>query len=419
MEPKKNLYKEWCEEKEREIEKEEEKERMNKGRELTIEEIKEIRKRLGKKLDVFHVITILPYIKDSETMKEITKIGKKYSRLYKELRTNPYELITKDDKKMFSHVDTLKIYTPVGVEEWMRKLEENKVTNQWYELSKKDREYVNLYRCDLGICRTRLNRLSLLDYNLTYDKHRTGISMNDIGRVIAPMFKKLTNIEIELEPRYKKCERGNKELIFVQDNDIRERKKIIMKENAMDIAMSENEIIKVPDEWKYIPKYGFSSGLFKYIKMHENIKIIKREAFYGCENLIQIIIPKSVILIGNSAFEECENLQEVIFLEERTKKIKIEECAFSICERLKQITFPDQCEEIGNMILMGCKQLEYVHFPKIYPRKDDVLSTFMLDGCINLKKIEISRRCKKNKMELIEQLGLPMNKVDEIEIVYI
>lgn len=418
---KRNLYKEWCEEKKMEIEKEEEKERMNKGRELTMEEIKEIRKRLGNKLDVYHVVTILPYIRDRETMKEITQVGKKYEYLYKELRANPYEIVTKSDKEMFSHVDTLKIYTPKGVEEWMEKLREEKEKGVKVprELNKEEREYMRVHRSDLGMNKTRLNRLALLDYNVSHDKHRTGISMNDIGRVVAPVFKEVTNIEVELDPWYKSQEKGGKELKFVQDNDMKSCKKAAIKGEAMDMAESGDEIITIPEEWKYIPRYGFSSGLFKYVKMHENIKIIKGFAFYNCEYLVQIVIPRSVLLIEREAFEECINLREVIFLEERTKKIKISDFVFSTCEQLKRIRFPDRCEEIGNMVLMGCIRLEYVHFPKMYPRKDEILSVLLLEGCRNMKKIEISRRCEKDKVELVEQLGLPTSKAEEIEIVYI
>lgn len=419
MEPKKrNLYKEWCEERKMEIEKEIEKERMKKGRELTMEEIKEIRKRLGMKLDVFHVVAVLPYIRDRETMKEITQVGKKYENLYKELRANPYEIVTKSDKEMFSHVDTLKIYTPKGVEEWMEKLRDEKVPKP-RELNKEEREYVKVHRSDLGMNKTEINRLALLDYNLSHDEHRTGISMNDLGRVVAPVFKEVTNIEVELDPWYKSQEKGGKELKFVQDNDMRYRKKVAMKGEAGDMAESGDEIITIPEEWRYIPRYGFSSGEFKYVKMHENIKIIKGFAFYNCEYLVQIVIPRSVILIEREAFEECVNLREVIFLEERTKKIKIGDFVFSTCEQLKRIRFPDRCEEIGNMVLMGCERLEYVHFPKMYPRKNEPLSVLLLEGCTNMKKIEISQRCEKDKVELLEQLGLPTSKAEEIEIVYI
>lgn len=421
MEPKRNLYKEWCEERKMEMEREIEKERMNKGRELTMEEIKEIRKRLGMKLDVYHVITVLPYIRDRETMKEITQIGKKYENLYKELRTNPYEIVTESDKKMFSHVDTLKIYTPKGVEEWMEKLRDEKEEKvpKLRGLNKEEREYVKVHRSDLGMCKTGINRLALLDYNLSHDEYRTGISMNDVGRVVAPVFKEVTNIEVELDPWYKSQEKGGKELKFVQDNDMRYRKKVAIKGEAMDMAESGDEIIRIPEEWRYIPRYGFSSGLFKYVKMHENIKIIKGFAFYNCEYLVQIVIPTSVILIEREAFEECINLREIIFLEERKKKIKIEDFVFSTCEQLKRIRFPDRCEEIGNMVLMACERLEYVHFPKMYPRKNEILSVLLLEGCTNVKKIEISRRCEKDKVELIEQLGLPTSKAEEIEIVYI
>ena len=41
-------------------------------------------------------------------------------------------------------------------------------------------------------------------------------------------------------------------------------------------------------------------------------KIICDKAFYSCKALSSIVIPKSVINIGNSAFGECMNLTHIV-----------------------------------------------------------------------------------------------------------
>jgi hypothetical protein len=57
----------------------------------------------------------------------------------------------------------------------------------------------------------------------------------------------------------------------------------------------------------------------------------------GCKGLKSIVIPESVMLIGESAFENCKRLKEVTIL---GIVKKIENCAFAGCNVIKTVKVP-------------------------------------------------------------------------------
>ena len=74
-------------------------------------------------------------------------------------------------------------------------------------------------------------------------------------------------------------------------------------------------------------------------------------AFYGCNNLENIIIPSSVHHIGDRAFYDCTNLNVVIFNSE--KDVNIGEDAFQNCKSVTYLTEnqeKDETENNGNVI---------------------------------------------------------------------
>lgn len=88
------------------------------------------------------------------------------------------------------------------------------------------------------------------------------------------------------------------------------------------------------------------------------MKKIDRCAFCGCENILSISIPDSVLSIGDRAFSDCESLSKVD-LGQSLRSIGKE--AFSDCINLRDITIPESVTEIGenafsripNLIIRG------------------------------------------------------------------
>ena len=115
--------------------------------------------------------------------------------------------------------------------------------------------------------------------------------------------------------------------------------------------------------------------------IHEDTKVIMGRAFGG-STMTSIVIPDSVVEIGDEAFAECENLQSVVI----GNGVKtIGNNAFYCCESLSDITFGDSLESIGNLSFSACYALEELVLP-------DGLVTIgeqAFASCNSLKKVVI------------------------------
>ena len=93
--------------------------------------------------------------------------------------------------------------------------------------------------------------------------------------------------------------------------------------------------------------------------IHEDTKVIMGRAFGG-STMTRIVIPDSVVEIGDEAFAECENLQSVVI----GNGVKtIGNNAFYCCESLSNITFGESLASIGNLSFSGCNSLEEIVLP--------------------------------------------------------
>lgn len=88
----------------------------------------------------------------------------------------------------------------------------------------------------------------------------------------------------------------------------------------------------------------------------DNIEVIGNSAFYGCENLEEIVIPDSLNTIGDYAFKGAKNLKQINL----TNRIQIigswafQRTAFT------SFYIPESVTEIRNTIFEGCEKLEEI-----------------------------------------------------------
>lgn len=82
-------------------------------------------------------------------------------------------------------------------------------------------------------------------------------------------------------------------------------------------------------------------------------------SYYG--NDIDIIIPDSVMSIGECAFIHCDSLQHVIIPKSITN---IKKYAFYDCQSLQQVTIPDSVISIGKQAFEGCGSMQKIIIPK-------------------------------------------------------
>ena len=82
--------------------------------------------------------------------------------------------------------------------------------------------------------------------------------------------------------------------------------------------------------------------------VQETVKMVGRSAFFGCENLENVVIPEGVDSIERSGFANCSNLREISIPESMTH---LGEWAFSNCVNLNTITLPKHTTIEGHTFL--------------------------------------------------------------------
>lgn len=96
-------------------------------------------------------------------------------------------------------------------------------------------------------------------------------------------------------------------------------------------------------------------------------------AFYDCQSLERVVLPRSIVEIGEYAFSDCDNLSSVILPE---GLLRLGDCAFDHCEGLTGIALPDSLVSVGDNPFRGCANL----FDIFVSPEHDYLAT--IDGVL-------------------------------------
>lgn len=113
---------------------------------------------------------------------------------------------------------------------------------------------------------------------------------------------------------------------------------------------------------------------------------IGESAFFNCEGLSELTIPKTVKKIGNGAFSYCTSLKKVT-IESRLTEIPDE--AFYCCPALTSVTLPDTITSIGDSAFAQCYSLSEMAIPDSLQDMGDSVFTctpiknFDTEGCAN------------------------------------
>jgi len=165
--------------------------------------------------------------------------------------------------------------------------------------------------------------------------------------------------------------------------------------------------VTIPKSVTLIDKHAFASCNLKSINLPENLETIARGAFSSCKSLRSIVIPNSVTTIGPFAFSVCKNL---VSAEISNKITTIDLYTFNDCESLTSVIIPDSVKIIEENAFHGCKSLVSVNISSnattinsyafddceklksIYlPNKVTTVGTYVFAGCNNLKSIYFSK----------------------------
>jgi len=122
------------------------------------------------------------------------------------------------------------------------------------------------------------------------------------------------------------------------------------------------ESIVIPESVVRIGNYAFSGcANLTTITIPDSVRKIGGYSFSGCKNLTAITIPDGVRSIGDRAFEECTNLTTITIPDGVTS---IGEYSFSGCENLTTITIPESVTSIGEHAFYSCTNLTAITIPE-------------------------------------------------------
>lgn len=120
----------------------------------------------------------------------------------------------------------------------------------------------------------------------------------------------------------------------------------------------------------------------KEVEIGNGITSLGKFAFYGCENLTDVVIPSGVTSIGQSCFQKCNKLTEIVIPD---GVMEIGFYAFAWCGSLTTITMPRIMSKIGEAAFLHCDNLESIKIPiGITEIGSDTFS-----NCYSLKNVEI------------------------------
>lgn len=125
----------------------------------------------------------------------------------------------------------------------------------------------------------------------------------------------------------------------------------------------------------------------EYLEVKDGVKAICDYAFQGLVYLRDVVLPASVVYLGEGAFASCHKLFKITM---PGVEFIGKEC-FGLCYNLKEIVLPETLRQIRAGAFACCKALEEINIPSHMNIVD--MSAFRSSGLKSLN-IEISDDCK-------------------------
>lgn len=147
--------------------------------------------------------------------------------------------------------------------------------------------------------------------------------------------------------------------IFCFNGCVDTKVELLKQSEYVETATTENYIIDIFKDYAEIVEYIGKSDEVEVISEYEDmpVKSIGEYAFKDLESLKSVVIPSSVLKIGQSSFSGCKNLET---LEIKNGVTEICRNAFEDNTSLKSVVIPSSVIYLGSQCFYGCENLEKV-----------------------------------------------------------
>lgn len=119
------------------------------------------------------------------------------------------------------------------------------------------------------------------------------------------------------------------------------------------------------------------------IEIKEGTRILQPNVFQDCIGITDVIIPNTVMTVGESAFEGCSNLANVVLSNLLTR---IEARMFFGCSNLNNVVIPNAITSIGEYAFSNCANLTNI----VIPNSVTSIEKSVFQNCMNLTSVTLS-----------------------------
>lgn len=229
---------------------------------------------------------------------------------------------------------------------------------------------INSY--DIMVMRNKMDNLHYLDLadadvkSNTYDYY-TGYSTQDdiLGPHSFADLDKLMTVKLPKSVKY----------INQAFNNCSQLRSVEMPENLICVGDTTD------NEWGMIVGGAFVNCTNLEEIIFHNCEKIGGNAFYQCNSLQEITLPKNLKHVGSSAFNQCSQLKDII-LPNEVETISYH--AFEACYNLASIQFPPSLKRIEANAFSSCGKLSSINLPGLTSISESTFS-----GCSNLTEVKL------------------------------
>lgn len=160
--------------------------------------------------------------------------------------------------------------------------------------------------------------------------------------------------------------------------------------SVISIPVAVKGVVNIPDKVTTIENDAFKNrAKLQKVVFGEESKATSfgLNAFSGCAELTEIVLPKNLKTIRDYCFQNCRKLTAI---ELPSGVTKIEQSTFSGCSELSTVNLPSALKEIGSSAFMSCKKLTQIHIPASVTS----LGKYAFFGCLELVEVKFEEGCQ-------------------------